>query len=622
MKKIYLLLALFVVVGETKAQISLVNFSTGYTAPVDIKNCGDDRLFIVERSGYIWICDTDGVKSQNPFLDIDARVNSGGGEQGLLGLAFPPDFLSSGYFYVNYIGLNGDTYISRFHVDSVSPDSADPNSEEILLVIHQPYTNHNGGHIDFGPDGYLYIGMGDGGSGGDPGNRSQNPDSLLGKMLRIEVDPSYPGYQIPTTNIFANDSTLGRREIWSIGWRNPWRFSFDGQTGDMWAGDVGQNLVEEIDFEPANSPSGLNYGWKCWEGSSQHSTIAGCLPFNEYAPPAHEYTHSPGGYCSVTGGYIYRGTKYQELYGKYFYADYCNSELQYLVANDSGGFTNTNLGALNASSVTTFGEDRHGELYLSSSGNKIMRIISADCTPVSTINLGIDTMSDCGSGSVQLNVPANATFSYTWTYNSTTVDSTASFIATQPGWYYVTVDNQGCTGTDSIMVNIGAPAPVSFSGLDSIYCVYNNPVILTPNPSGGIFSGPGITGQGFFPADAGLGTHNIVYSYSDAFGCISTDTQAVIVDACLGLPENDNVENISIIPNPSSGNFSIQSFSKNQKSIRLMITDITGRVVLNEEYVFNAGENSIPIELNAPKGIYHVRISDGAGGSVVRLTIQ
>ncbi|HPD52857.1 MAG TPA: PQQ-dependent sugar dehydrogenase, partial [Bacteroidia bacterium] len=241
MKKVLcVLVSLIGLTVPSMSQVTLTPFASGFTSPVDIKNCGDGRIFVLEQNGQINILDTAGNINPVPFLDIVGRVLYSG-EQGCLGLAFPPDFATSQVFYVNYTRRpDGDTRISRFHVSATNPDSADANSEEILLTIHQPYSNHNGGHIQFGKDGYLYIGMGDGGSGGDPENRAQNPDSLLGKMLRIAVDPSNPTYSIPPTNPFAGNPSLGAEEIWALGVRNPWRWSFDRATGDLWIGDVGQ----------------------------------------------------------------------------------------------------------------------------------------------------------------------------------------------------------------------------------------------------------------------------------------------------------------------------------------------------------------------------------------------
>jgi glucose/arabinose dehydrogenase len=617
MKNLLLSICLIFLAKFSFTQISLVDFSTGYTSPVDIKNCGDDRLFIVEQPGQISICDTDGVRRSAVFLNISDRVQYGG-EQGLLGLAFPPDYDSSHCFYVDYTRKpDGRTRISRFHLMPGNNDKADSLSEEILLTIYQPYSNHNGGHVAFGPDGYLYIGMGDGGSGGDPGNRAQNSDSLLGKILRLDVNPSVPTYNIPPTNVFASDTTLGRAEIWALGVRNPWRWNFDRTTGDMWIADVGQNAVEEIDFIPAGSPSGLNFGWRCWEGMSPYSTSTGCLPLINYALPVFAYNHTPGGYCSISGGYIYRGAKYQDLYGKYFFADYCNSQIQYL-SDSSAPFTRTNLGLLGATSVTTFGEDKNGELYLSSNANKIMKIISSDCAPVATINTGRDTVTDCGNLVAQLEVPFDSTHSYEWNDGANIVSTTATYTATAPATYHVTVSKQGCMSTDSVVVQF--IQPVTFTGLDTMICVYHSPITLVPSIPGGTFSGPGIFGTIFFPTQVGVGTYDIVYSYSNG-NCLMIDTQTVVVDQCAGIPE-PWVSTLKIIPNPSSGNFNVSAFTYTVREVEIKITDIAGRLVVKKSIMLNTGENLIPFEYNISKGIYHVIISDEKQSDVMKLVVE
>jgi glucose/arabinose dehydrogenase len=606
--------------GKIFSQISLVNFATGFSAPVDIKNCGDDRLFVVEQRGIIKIVDTAGVVNALPFLNIQTRVKFGS-EQGLLGLAFPDDFLTSGYFYVNYTtNPDGDTQISRFHVDSLTPDSADPSSEEKLLRINQPYSNHNGGHIAFGPDGYLYIGMGDGGSGGDPQNRSQNPDTLLGKMLRIAVDPSDSLYSIPPGNPFALDTSLGRPEIWSLGLRNPWRFSFDRLTGDMWIGDVGQDVVEEVDMEPAGSPGGLNYGWRCYEGNVVFNAN-GCLPMSNYVPPVHQYNQNPTGYCSVTGGYIYRGARFQELYGKYFYADYCISQIQYLYANGSGGYTNVNLGSLGASSITTFGEDKNGEIYCAG-GSTVYRITSADCTPVSTINNGVDTVDDCGTTQALLSVPAGMGYDYLWMLNADTVSVTSTCIALQPGTYILQVTNQGCTSTDTVYVNFTSNFNLTFTGLDTLYCVGDAPANLSPNYLGGTFTGSGMTNATFSPADAGIGTHTITYTYTHTSGCVYDYSQDTRVDACLGIPERSMIESLSVYPNPARDLIIVSAYTFSGGNVTMSIADLTGRVVKDELLKFLPGENSIPVALSLMSGIYNVTLNDGKGVETIKLIVN
>ncbi len=354
------LLLLFFHSSNGQNLINLTPIATGFDRPVDISNAGDDRLFITEQDGVIKIINASGTVNQTPFLDIDAQVNSGGNERGLLGLTFHPDYANNGYFYVNYIDLGGDTKVSRFSVSTTDPDIADPNSELNLLAINQPFSNHNAGDLEFGPDGYLYIGSGDGGSGGDPGNRSQNRQTLLGKMLRIDVDNGSP-YSIPLDNPFVGDATT-LDEIWAIGLRNPWRFSFDGATGDLYIADVGQDDWEEIDFQAANSTGGENYGWRCYEGNATFNT-SNCPPASEMTFPIHEYVNSFSSGCSITGGYVYRGTDYPGLQGKYIYADFCTGNFWWL-ENAGGAWTNTPIGTFTSMNFATFGEDIDGELYV------------------------------------------------------------------------------------------------------------------------------------------------------------------------------------------------------------------------------------------------------------------
>ncbi len=388
-----------IVHGPGEFSLSLDPFASGLASPVDIANAGDERLFVVEQAGRIRVLEPDGTVLPAPFLDIRARVLSGG-ERGLLGLAFHPDYQTNGYFYVNYTrdaaapANDGDTVIARFSV-SADPDVADPNSEQILMVIPQPDTNHNGGDLNFGPDGYLYIGLGDGGGGGDPGDFAQDPAELLGKMLRIDVDggghspdcASGP-YTVPADNPLVG--TAGAcDEIWASGLRNPWRFSFDRQTGDMFIGDVGQASWEEIDFQPAASTGGENWGWDCFEGDhsfADPSPRIGCGPAGDYDFPIFEY-ESNGGPCAVTGGFVYRGGLYPAMVGHYIFADYCSGDFWSLSNPGGSGWVSLYQGDF-GSSFTTFGEGADGELY-AASGGTIYHVIaeSTALTPTPTNTL-------------------------------------------------------------------------------------------------------------------------------------------------------------------------------------------------------------------------------------------
>jgi glucose/arabinose dehydrogenase len=327
-------------------------------SPVAITHAGDGsgRLFITLQGGRILIYDGQQLLA-DPFLDISALVSSGG-ERGLLSVAFHPDYAANGLFYVDYTDLNGDTIIARYRV-SVNPDVADPASAIILFTIPQPFSNHNGGQLQFGPDGNLYIGMGDGGSGGDPLNHAQRLDSLLGKILRIDVG-SLP-YGIPADNPFL--AILNARpEIWAYGLRNPWRFSFDRRTGDLFIADVGQSALEEVNFQLAASSGGENYGWRLMEGSNCFSPAANCND-GSLALPVVEYDHGLG--CSVTGGYRYRGLNNPGMSALYFYGDFCSGRIWGAAPDAQGNWATTELLDTDLQ-ITAFGEDEDGELLVAS----------------------------------------------------------------------------------------------------------------------------------------------------------------------------------------------------------------------------------------------------------------
>jgi glucose/arabinose dehydrogenase len=363
--------------------IELELFASDFTNPVSVKHAGDDRLFVVERDGIIKIVNTDGTTNATAFLNIDARVLSGG-ERGLLGLAFHPQYATNGFFYVNYINNSGNTVVSRFSTNPTNSNVADDTTEEILLTISQPFTNHNGGDLAFGNDGYLYIGLGDGGSGGDPGDRSQDLTTLLGKMLRIDVDNTQGGnnYAIPADNPYPNaEETDALPEIWASGLRNPWRFSFDSETTDLWIADVGQNQIEEINMVASNQ-AGLNYGWRCYEGDQVYDTSGNCpTNTNELTFPIAQYTHTNGA-CSISGGYRYRGAAQPNLFGLYFFADYCSNRIG-ILENDGGNWNMTFTDSYTGNGWTAFGEDINGEIYVAG-------ILSGDIYKIVDPNLSID----------------------------------------------------------------------------------------------------------------------------------------------------------------------------------------------------------------------------------------
>jgi glucose/arabinose dehydrogenase len=368
MKKLLLISLLITQIGFSQT-IAIQSFATGFSSAVEIAHPANDaRLFVVQQRGLIRILNANGTINITPFINLTSTVSASGSERGLLGLAFHPNYTSNGKFYVNYTrASDGATVIAQYNVSTTNPNVSQTTGT-VLLTIAQPYSNHNGGSIKFGPDGYLYIGMGDGGSAGDPENRSQNLTNNLGKMLRIDVDTTTGllNYGIPPTNPYVG--IIGNDEIWAIGVRNPWKFSFNRLNGDLWIADVGQNQIEEINKVVAPLPTGLNFGWRCYEGTLAYVT-SGCVPIGSMTMPVAQYTHAEG--CSITGGYLYTGTLYPNFANKYFFADYCENRLGYVNASNIITYTPNFAGSNNFSS---FGEDINGELYVSN-GSTIFKII-------------------------------------------------------------------------------------------------------------------------------------------------------------------------------------------------------------------------------------------------------
>ncbi len=357
--------------------IGVIN--SGFNRPVDIKFTDNDHMFVVEQDGIIKIV-VNGILQATPFLNIDAKVGSSGNEQGLLGLAFSPNYSTDGRFYVNYTNNSGNTVIARYQVSS-NPNVADAGSEEILLTISQPFSNHNGGHLAFGQDGYLYIGTGDGGSGGDPNNNAQNGNSFLGKMLRIDVSGAN-GYTIPQDNPFINDSSV-LSEIWALGLRNPWRFSFDMANGDLWIGDVGQNAIEEIDYLTAGDAGG-NLGWRCYEGNSPYNT-SGCSGASNYKMPIVQYNQGGSPYrCAITGGYVYRSNEYPALNGYYFFSDYCSGEIMALDTNNGNQMLVSISFGVN---ISTFGQNPSGDVFCADLSNGSIFKISTNVVNINENNI-------------------------------------------------------------------------------------------------------------------------------------------------------------------------------------------------------------------------------------------
>ncbi len=357
-------------VRPAPGQYGLTAVASGFRRPLYLAAAPGDtdgRLFVVEQDGTI-ITVRDGRRQEPLFLDIRDRVHALANEQGLLSMVFDPDFAANGAFYVYYTDFRGDTVVARYRLAPDNPAVADPGSEEVILRVEQPHSNHNGGLVLFGPDGYLYIGLGDGGSGGDPQGHGQDPRTLLGTILRVDVRRSST-YVVPPDNPFVGQSDH-RPEIWAYGLRNPWRFSFDRLTGDLYIADVGQNAWEEVSFQPARSKGGENYGWNVYEGSAlfQGPPRAGLTP------PISEYGRDEG--CSVTGGYVYRGRQLPALVGNYLFGDFCTGFVWALTPQADGTWVRTLLFDSNAQ-ITSFGEDADGEVHVVDRQGTIYRITAA-----------------------------------------------------------------------------------------------------------------------------------------------------------------------------------------------------------------------------------------------------
>ncbi|HMQ63683.1 MAG TPA: PQQ-dependent sugar dehydrogenase [Flavilitoribacter sp.] len=574
-----------------QTKIALNVYAGGFTRPVDIVNAGDSRLFIVEQRGIIKIIDGNGQVLSTPFLDIDARVGSQGNEQGLLGLAFHPDYANNGFFYVNYTNNSGDTRISRFKVSAGNPNVADPNSEKVLLPVDQPYSNHNAGDLTFGPDGYLYFGLGDGGSGGDPQNNGQTATAYLGKLLRIDVDNGDP-YAIPPTNPFK-DTDFYLDEIWATGLRNPWRFSFDRLTGDLWIGDVGQDAWEEIDFQPASSTGGENYGWRCYEGNHVYSMSGSFPDMSQLTFPVTEYSHSVGG-CSVNGGFVYRGQAFPALYGKYIYSDYCSGRFWTLTPDGQGGWDNEEV--LNGANNTfvSFGEDKDGELYVSALNGNVYRLV--DICSALTVEADVQqvTCNGTADGAINLSVSTPASSqSFQWSNDAATEDLTGL----SPGTYSVTVtDSNGCTQERSFEITEPAPLEV---------VIQTDGNMLSASPGFAAYQWlldgqelPNAVQADLTAATSGMYTVRV----TDANGCQAvSDPVNVQINRTF---EALGVRNWTILPNPVKGEIQVRLQTDQKQVLTVRVLDMGGVERLKSNWEISGDSRKVFSAEDLSPGVY------------------
>jgi glucose/arabinose dehydrogenase len=608
----------------SQPQLQFQPVASGFTLPLYVTHAGDERLFVVEKQGKIKIIMPGGSVNATPFLDIENIVRSSSStsnEQGLLGLAFHPDYKNNGYFYVNYTRESpvndGGTVIARYSVSANDSNIASPGSAHIILNIDQPYSNHNGGCIKFGNDGFLYIGMGDGGSGNDPQGYAQNNLSLLGKMLRIDINAAT--YDIPPSNPFYGFASV-RNEIWATGVRNPWRFSFDRITQDMWMGDVGQNAIEELNFEPAGT-GGKNYGWKCYEGSQHVVSNCGTAPTGTTFP-FYEYGHNAAGGYSVTGGYVYRSAKYKGAWGYYLFADAVNQHLW--ITDNSFTTTKAMNGTAGASNVS-FGEDIYGDLYIiKHGGGTVQKIVEIGTKqPHAHLTNTLNAYTLCEGNSIVLEALFHPDLNYQWRNNGQDIPGAQSHIydANETGNYSVYITDPTVVGSvpdssSEISVTIIPAAISALTPTNYTADVDDAAFQITTTVQGGTFSGQGVDANGLFtPSQAGVGTHEIIYTV-DTIGCQQRDTAYVEVTQTVGMASISDNHEVSIFPNPSRGQFHITASIAIQK---IVITDIMGKQI----YIAEPNNHTVLLSLeNEAKGIYFVKINSKSGSALRRIIIE
>lgn len=628
MKEMYLLkIILFSIISlqiYAQPNYEFPLFASGLNSPVGLAHADDDRLFIVQQVGTIVILDQDGNKFDGNFLNITNRVQSGG-ERGLLGMAFHPDYANNGYLYVHYSRSgDGTSIISRFSVSDDDPNIALADSEFILMTINQPYANHNGGAINFGNDGYLYIGMGDGGSGGDPDNYSQNRMTRLGKMLRIDVDNGNP-YSIPADNPFVDDdNTLS--EIYALGLRNPWRFTFDSFNGDLWIADVGQNKWEEVNHQIGGTPGGQNYGWRCYEGFEPYNTN-GCGDVSEYVMPAAVYGRASDGGCSISGGEVYRGNKMASLYGKYIYSDYCSDNIWVVSRNDEGNYEDYIL----TKSGQVFGtvgifSDVNEDLYLVHLSGRIHKIVSDECDDSTPLDIVPFESAICAGDTIAIQPIRNTVEQPTYTLFK---DGELIYTGTDSVLYifdhgeYLLVENVAeCTREIVIFIELKGDSNAFFDGLPEEVDINDDILVMVPQVDGGTFSGNGVVNNTFDPQLAGMGEHVVRYTVTENDLCTSFSERTIEVLNSTNVNPWVKEFVLKIKPNPVIGNnLFIEIQSSNQSDFEIEILNLSGVVVLQQSMNYS-GKHVINYILDIASlntGFYIIRVYNEAGQTVEKL---
>jgi glucose/arabinose dehydrogenase len=622
-------------------KLAAIPYVSGVNAPIELENCGDDRLFVEERGGKIRIINADGTLRSTPFLDITSKISSATeGEEGLLGLAFSPDYKSNGKFYVDYTGLVSGkltTFIQEYKVSQSDSNVADPTTALTILTQLQPFTNHNGGNLMFGKDGYLYISFGDGGSGGDPYGNGQNKKTFLGKILRIDVSNSSSSqpYVVPSSNPFSSDTTSGiKKEIWTYGVRNPFRCSVDRLTGDLLIADVGQNKVEEIDFQKANDSGGKNYGWNIVEGDSCYNPASGCNK-NGITMPIYEYFHN-GGSAAIIGGYVYRSAQSKSLWGQYLFTDEVLKFLDafHLENGIVSGSVNHLISAAQAKgNPVAFGEDKYGDQYIMFYGNGT--VYKLQDTNYLRRPKAYVTSNDLGGGSFLLQGLAGKNLTYQWLKGSVPVPGEVSsmFTTSVLGSYTLEVTNSlGFKDTSDAFLLGTSIDLISFS----VQKNFGNTIALNwqtdseLNISGFtiqrrknneiVFSNIGFVGSkainGFSNT---MFNYNFIDSSTSDYSKLFYRLQILHADSSLSysdtryLTMETEANGFLLFPNPASHFINVYL---NQFSIPVLLRlyDATGKELFSQ---ILDSQNSI-ISLPSSKGIYILQIGDSKGRNPTR----
>ncbi len=633
--------SLFLIISHQAVaqKLAAIPYVAGINAPIDLKHCGDDRLFVADRAGRIRVINGDGTLRPTPFLDITSKISSTGGEEGFLGIVFSPGYKSSGKFYVDYtsnIAGQLTTVIQEYKVSAADSNIADASTALTILTQSQPYSNHNGGNLMFGKDGYLYINLGDGGSGGDPAGNGQNKNTFLGKILRIDVSNSSAAqpYTVPSSNPFYNDATPGiKKEIWAYGVRNPWRSSIDRLTGDLWIADVGQSAVEEIDYQPANAEGGRNYGWRIMEGTACYSPSSGCNQ-SGLTLPIFDYTHAVGN--SITGGYIYRSAQSKSLFGTYIFADYVARWIDGIKQSNgalSGSVIHFITNAQATGNPVSFGEDRYGDQYILFNGNST--VYKLEDTSSVRQPKAYFRPTNLGTGSFLLEGLQGRNLTYQWLKNEVIIPGATShdYTTSEKGSYTLIVTNALNLKDTSDVFLLGSSVDLaSFTAKKSSANIIalNWKTTSELNVSGYTIerrkdSESDFSGIGFIASQStnGSSSHELDYDFNDSsatnYTRLSYRLKIEYTDGSFSYSEIrfitlDITKNAYLLfPNPAKGHVQIY-LNEFTHPVIMILYDNSGKKV--KEQTIN--QQNATIDLPASKGVYIIQLSDKDGSNKVR----